>query len=735
MKNLALFFSIIFLASGICFAQTSAFTYQGKLADSGSPANGQYDFVFKLFSLSAGGAQIGADAVHDDVQVTAGIFTVNLDFGSSPFTSDTARYLEIAVRAGAGAVTYTTLTPRQPITSSPYSVSTIRAASSAVADNALQLGGVAASQYVQTTDSRLTDDRNPLPNNPNYVQNRTTQQSLSNFNVSGNGTVGGTLTGNVVNATTQYNIGGNRLLSTNVNGNFFAGVGAGTANTTGFDNSFFGRNSGQSNTTGGANSFFGSISGQSNTTSFNNSFFGAVSGASNTTGEANSFFGSNSGAANTIGVLNSFFGVESGALNTEGSLNSFFGGRSGGSNTLGGFNSFFGDSAGFTNTTGSNNTMLGYAANVGSNNLSFATAVGAGSIVSASNTVVLGRNSDTVQIPGALSVTGGTTFGGTLGANIFNATTQYNVGGNRILSGSVGDNVFAGRTAGISNTSGILNSFFGNRSGEANLGGSSNSFFGERSGLLSQGINNSFFGAVAGQSNTTGGNNTIIGTLADVGAPNLSFATAIGAGAVVSSSNTVVLGRSTDTVQIPGPLDVTGRVRIGVVGSAFGESLAVGTVRLEQLGSAGSTSLCQNFFLFISSCSSSIRYKQNIDSFNQGLSLIKQLRPVSFNWRANNQADFGLVAEEVNQVEPLLTTTNDKGEIEGVKYDRIGVVLVNAVQEQQRQIEAQQEQLVEQNQLIKKQEERFRKQQAEMEALKILVCSQNPTAGTCRSKK
>lgn len=45
---------------------------------------------------------------------------------------------------------------------------------------------------------------------------------------------------------------------------------------------------------------------------------------------------------------------------------------------------------------------------------------------------------------------------------------------------------------------------------------------------------------------------------ADGGANNLNFATAIGAGAVVSTSNTVVLGRNTDTVQVPGSLNVSG---------------------------------------------------------------------------------------------------------------------------------------------------------------------------------
>jgi hypothetical protein len=157
------------------------------------------------------------------------------------------------------------------------------------------------------------------------------------------------------------------------------------------------------------------------------------------------------------------------------------------------------------------------------------------------------------------TVGGDKTFSETLTGKVVNAATQYNIGGNRILS-AAGENIFAGRTAGESNRSGLMNSFFGSRAGEANLDGSANSFFGERSGLNSQGTNNSFFGSVAGQSNTTGENNTMIGTLADVGQPDLTFATAIGAGAVVSSSNTVVLGRSVDSVTVPGTLIASGLV-------------------------------------------------------------------------------------------------------------------------------------------------------------------------------
>jgi type III secretory pathway lipoprotein EscJ len=85
------------------------------------------------------------------------------------------------------------------------------------------------------------------------------------------------------------------------------------------------------------------------------------------------------------------------------------------------------------------------------------------------------------------------------------------------------------------------------------------------------------------------------------------------------------------------------------------------------------------------------------------------------------------VAEDVAAVEPLLTSHNDKGEVEGVKYDRVGVVLVNAVKEQQQQIESQQEQIDQQKELIKR-------QQMEIDALKQFVCSQNPAAKLCQPK-
>ena len=761
-RKLSIVFSL-FLAMGIFapvgIAQTTGFTYQGSLNSGGVVANGNHDFEFALFDALSGGAQLGATLPQNGVTVTNGIFAVSLDFGSQ--FPGAQRFLEIRVRpSGVGA--FTPLTPRQQITSSPYAVKSLNsdtattatnatnATNATTATNALQLGGVAANQYVITTDSRMTDERTPTAGSANYIQNQNAgAQAASSFNISGTGTAGGTLSGNIVNAATRYDIGGDRVLSVAGSANVFAGVDAG-ANTTGSGNSFFGRGAGRDNTSGDDNSFFGRGAGLI------------------TTGSSNSFFGGNAGGSNLTGAGNSIFG------------------RSAGANTNGGSsNSFFGRSAGFANTGGSNNTIIGDGANVGSGSLTFATAIGANAVVSTSDTITLGRSAgqDTVQIPGALSViatltanaftgsgagltalnasnitsgtlsnarlgvvpiaNGGTgsavqnfvdltnaqtiggnkTFSGTLSANAVNSTTQYNIGGSRVLSVAGTNNVFAGvgagsvntgqqnsffgSSAGAANNTGSDNSFFGREAGGSNITGSANSFFGRSAGLNSTGFDNSvfgfnaginnttgqdnsFFGSSAGSSNTGGSNNTIIGRSANVGPGNLTFATAIGSNAVVSANNRIQLGRAgSDTVSI------------GAFAAATAINLCIsGTV--------------------LATCSSSQRYKESIQPLTSGLNLIQRLRPVTFDWKERREPDLGLIAEEVAEIEPLLVTRNTDGVIEGVKYDQISVVLVNAVKEQQAQIEAQKKEIERQN--------------AKIDALTRLVCASNKGADICKEQ-
>ncbi|MBS1793557.1 MAG: hypothetical protein JSS81_06865 [Acidobacteria bacterium] len=102
------------------FAQTSVFNYQGRLTDGSSGANGLYDFQFVLYDAAAAGAQIGATQTVTGVNVTAGIFDVQLDFGAAAFPG-ADRWLEIRVKKPAEAA-YTMLTPRQAVTSAPYAI-------------------------------------------------------------------------------------------------------------------------------------------------------------------------------------------------------------------------------------------------------------------------------------------------------------------------------------------------------------------------------------------------------------------------------------------------------------------------------------------------------------------------------------------------------------------------------------------------------------------------------------
>jgi len=194
-----------------------------------------------------------------------------------------------------------------------------------------------------------------------------------------------------------------------------------------------------------------------------------------------------------------------------------------------------------------------------------------------------------------------------------------------------------------------------------------------------------FLGYSAGETNTVGGGNTLVGSASDVGAPDLSFATAIGASSIAHASDTIVLGRSLgqDAVHIWGVL------RVGLEGS-------------------GSLDVCRNANTRLSSCSSSLRYKSDVAPFTRGLDVVSRLRPIRFRWKDSGLADVGFAAEEVETIEPLLATYGDDGRVEGVKYKQLTTVLVTAVQELRRQ-----------NDVLRS---RLERQAEETAALKAALC-------------
>lgn len=112
---------ILVFGSVATLAQGTAFTYQGRLGDSGSPANGRYDLKFTIYDSAGGGLVVAGPLTNAPTAVSNGLFTVPLDFGTNVFTG-TARWLEIGVRTNGSAAAYQTLSPRQSLTATPYAV-------------------------------------------------------------------------------------------------------------------------------------------------------------------------------------------------------------------------------------------------------------------------------------------------------------------------------------------------------------------------------------------------------------------------------------------------------------------------------------------------------------------------------------------------------------------------------------------------------------------------------------
>lgn len=115
-------FTALLLFAAVCTAQaqSTAFTYQGRLSDNGAPANGLYDLQFTLKDALSAGNTVSTPHTLTPVGVTNGLFMVTLDFGAGVFDGS-ARWLEIGVRTNGGGA-YTTLNPRQSLTAVPYAL-------------------------------------------------------------------------------------------------------------------------------------------------------------------------------------------------------------------------------------------------------------------------------------------------------------------------------------------------------------------------------------------------------------------------------------------------------------------------------------------------------------------------------------------------------------------------------------------------------------------------------------
>ncbi len=362
--------------------------------------------------------------------------------------------------------------------------------------------------------------------------------------------------------------------------------------------------------------------------------------------------------SNTTGVSNTAIG--SGALhgNTTASHNTATGYISLYNNTTGSFNVADGDRALYSNTTGTQNTATGYGSLNSNTTASFNTANGYQALFL--NTTV-GFNTAN----GAKALYSNTE-GGQNTATGFLALSSNPTGGNNTASGNF---ALGSNTTGRDNTATGLGALSSNTTGNYNTAS------GEEALQSTTGDFNTANGYAALQSNGTGIDNTADGSFAlpnsTTGGDNIG----IGYGAgfnVRTASNVIAIGSSLVAADVSGTTWISG---IYGVTTQSGTALPVYVSNTGQLGTAASSE----------------RFKKDIKPMEQNSQAILQLKPVTFHYKTDTEAvpQFGLIAEEVEKINPDLIVKDKEGKVFAVRYDAVNAMLLNEFLKEHRKVEAQ----------------------------------------------
>ena len=240
-------------------------------------------------------------------------------------------------------------------------------------------------------------------------------------------------------------------------------------------------------------------------------------------------------------------------------------------------------------------------------------------------------------------------------------------GANALHSLAAGNNNAAqGNSALNSLTGGSKNTALGVLALRLNVSGADNTAVGYRAFNSSTGSNNVGVGSGAGRDQTAGSGNTFIGTNAGIILPDIG-----------TYNNTIFLGHTGDG----NAADPDGRCYIGnirdVATAGPGAAIAVFIDPDGQLGTA----------------SSSREVKKDIKPMNQVSEAILALKPVTFHYK-NEEAkpgqetpQFGLIAEDVAEVNPDLVVRDKYGEIYSVRYDAVNVLLLNEFLKEHRKVQ------------------------------------------------
>jgi len=110
------------------------------------------------------------------------------------------------------------------------------------------------------------------------------------------------------------------------------------------------------------------------------------------------------------------------------------------------------------------------------------------------------------------------------------------------------------------------------------------------------------------------------------------------------------------------------------------------------LAPATSTTACLNqtniaSFTTLVPCSSLRKYKSHVGRLSLALPEVMKLKPVAYTWKSTGKREIGFIAEEIEQLDPRLSSYDGDGHLQGVQYDHMIALLARAIQEQQKEIE------------------------------------------------
>jgi Chaperone of endosialidase len=320
-----------------------------------------------------------------------------------------------------------------------------------------------------------------------------------------------------------------------------------------------------------------------------------------------------------------------------------------------GGNTAEGTSALLSLTTGTFNTAVGLFSLLSLTDGNFNTGVGAGTLLA--NTADL----NTAIGAGALfsnSTGTGNTANGTF-ALFVNTAGEFNT--------ATGFDALISNTEGGSNTATGAGSLSSNTTGSNNTATGSNALFGNTTGSL-----NTAIGFQALFSNTEGNFNTAMGATAlsqATGSENIGVGNAAGI-LVTAAENVICIGAL--------GADQSNSCYIGNI---FGKEVALDAVPVlvDSLGKLGVQI-------------SSRKFKKDIQPMDKASEAILALKPVTFHYKSEktNKPQFGLIAEDVAEVNPNLVVRDEKGELLTVRYDQVNAMLLNEFLKEHKKVEEQQ---------------------------------------------